>query len=98
VAVKTPNPKDLQLKVASDPNGHLWVYVFSDQEELSKTFPNGSPFAEMAFIDLLATIGPDSRFGGIFINSNSDAKYLVPRELFSVVFNLIANPPDQKSA
>jgi hypothetical protein len=90
IAVKTPDPSNIEFSVASDHEGRSWVYAFTDEEEFSKTFPNGSSFVEMTFANLLATVGPDDRFGGIYINSKSDAMYLVPRELFAFAYQTIS--------
>lgn len=89
VAIKAPTPEDIEFMMATDKNGKLWLYCFSDEEEFSKAFPSGGQFAEMAFADLFRTIEPESRFGGVFINSKSDAKYLVPREMFGVLKKII---------
>lgn len=95
VAVKAATSDDLELTVAADKQGHLWIYVFTDQEELSRVFTQGSAFAEMSLSDILATIGPNEQFGGIFINSKSEATYLIPRDFFAYAYKLINTPPQQ---
>jgi hypothetical protein len=89
VAVNAPTPDDIQFMMAKDKNGKLWLYCFTDEEEFSKAFPSGGQSAEMAFADLLRTIEPESRFGGIFLNSKSETKYPVPRELFGYLKKVI---------
>lgn len=90
VAVNAPTPEDIEFMMAQDKNGKLWLYCFTDQEEFSKAFPSGGQFAEMAFSDLFQTIEPEERFGGVFLNSKSDAKYPVPREMFGYLKKIIA--------
>ncbi len=89
VAVNTPTPDDIEFMMATDKNGKLWLYCFTDEEEFSKAFPSGGQFAEMAFADLFRTIEPESKFGGVFLNSKSEAKYLVPREMFGYLKKII---------
>lgn len=89
VAVNAPTPEEIEFMMATDDAGKIWLYCFTDEEEFSKAFPKGGQFAEMAFADLLRTIEPENRFGGVFIDSKSEAKYLVPREMFGVIKKII---------
>jgi SseB protein N-terminal domain len=75
----------IRFKTGTDNRGRLWAYAYTSQEEFSKAFPQGGPFAEMKFADVFTIIERDSRFGGIYLNSASDAMYPIPRELFNRV-------------
>lgn len=90
VAVSAPTPDDIEFMMATDNAGKLWLYCFTDEDEFSKAFPSGGQFAEMAFPDLFQTIEPEERFGGVILNSKSEAKYPVPRAMFGTLKKIIA--------
>ena len=75
----------IRFKTGLDNRGHPWAYVYTSQDEFSKAFPKGGPFAEMSFTDVFTIIERDSQFGGINLNSASDSMYPIPRELFDRV-------------
>lgn len=89
VAIKATSPDDIEFMMATDDNGKLWLYCFTDEDEFSKAFPKGGQSVEMAFADLFRTIEPEDRFGGVFLNSKSEAKYPVPREMFPYLKKVI---------
>ncbi len=89
VAVNAPTPDDIEFMMATDKDGKIWLYCFTDEEEFSRAFPKGGQFAEMAFADLFRTIEPEDRFGGVFLNSKSETMYPVPREMFSYLKKII---------
>jgi hypothetical protein len=89
VAVQEPTPGDVQFMMATDKNGKLWLYCFTDEEEFSTAFPKGGQFADMKFSDLFETIEPEQRFGGVFLNSKTDTQYPIPREMFGVLKKFI---------
>lgn len=89
VAIKATSPDDIEFMMASDKNGKTWLYCFTDEEEFSKAFPQGGQFADMTFVDLFQTIEPETRFGGIFLNSKSETMYPVPREMFDYIKKII---------
>jgi hypothetical protein len=90
VAIKGSSPEDIEFMMATDKNNKLWLYCFTDEDEFSNAFPKGGQFADMAFADLFQTIEPEERFGGVILNSKSEAKYLIPREMFGYLKKLIA--------
>lgn len=90
VAVNAPTPDEIEFMMATDKNGKIWLYCFTDEEEFSRAFPKGGQFAEMAFTDLFHTVEPEDRFGGLYLNSASETKYPVPREMFPYLKKVIA--------
>ena len=82
---------DLPLKVAADNRGSLWAYVYSNRDEFSRAFPQGGPFAEMAFTYVFTMVEQDTRFGGIYLNSASELAYPIPREIFDRVRKILKN-------
>jgi hypothetical protein len=72
----------LRFRTAQDNQGRMWAYAYTTQSELLRTFPQGTPYAELAFKDFFGIIERDGKFAGIFLNSGSDASYAMPRELF----------------
>jgi hypothetical protein len=69
-------------RVAADKNGDFWAYFYTDLDEFRSTFPQGGQFAELAFQDAFQIVESDSKFRGIFLNSNSKQFYPIPREMF----------------
>src|SRR5262245_60203791 len=69
VSAKVTPEGEVRFQVGADAQGQLWVYVYTDQTEFSKAFPNGGPYAEMDLVDVFTSIAADPKFGGIFINS-----------------------------
>jgi hypothetical protein len=74
-----------QFRTAQDNQGRTWAYAYTTQTELLRTFPQGTPYAELDFRDFFQIIERDGRFAGIFVNSGSEASYPIPRELFGKV-------------
>ncbi len=89
VAVNAPTPDEMEFLMATDKEGKFWLYCFSDEAEFSRAFPAGGQFAEIAFADLFHTIEPEDRFGGVFLNSKSETKYPIPREMFPYLKKVI---------
>ena len=79
----------IRLKTGADNRGRLLAYAYTSREEFSKAFPQGGPFAEMKFADVFTIIERDSQFGGIYLNSASDAMCPIPRELFDRVKQIV---------
>lgn len=99
VAIANPTGDDsVEFSVAADNQGALWIYVFTDEDELMKTFPDGSAYVEMSLEGVLETVGPDEQFGGIFINSKSTSMYVIPRAFFGFAYKLINNSQDHRAA
>lgn len=90
VAVNAPTPEDIEFLMAQDKNGKMWLYCFTDEDEFTVAFPKGGQSVELAFPDLFRTIEPEEKFGGVILNSKSEAKYLVPREMFAYLKKIIA--------
>jgi hypothetical protein len=75
----------LHFRTAQDNQGRMWAYAYTTQGELLRTFPQGSPYAELDFKDFFQIIERDGTFAGIFLNSGSDSSYPIPREVFGQV-------------
>lgn len=73
----------MRLKVSTDNRGGIWACAYTSRAEFDKAFPNGGPFAEMAFSDVFGIVDADNRFAGLHLNSASDSQYPIPRELFA---------------
>lgn len=82
----------LRFRTANDNQGRSWAYAYTNEAELSRAFPQGTPFAELKFADFFAIIERDARFAGIYLNAGSDAAYPVPRELFGTVKQVLPPP------
>ncbi len=76
------DPRKINLKTNSDREGRQWLYAYSSQAEFSKAFPQGGPFVEMSFADLLGIAEANPQFAGIYINSASDGNCPILREQF----------------
>src|SRR4051812_10423986 len=75
----------LRFRTAQDNQGRMWAYAYTTQAELLRTFPQGSPYAELDFKDFFQIIERDGTFAGIFLTSGSDSSYPIPREVFGQV-------------
>jgi hypothetical protein len=75
----------LKLKTAVDTQGSLWAYAYTSKSELTKAFPKGSQYAEMTFPSFFKIIEPNPQFGGIYLNSASDTRYPLPRQVFNSI-------------
>ena len=84
----------LRFRTAQDNQGRMWAYAYTTQAELLRTFPQGSPYAELDFKQFFGIIERDGRFAGIFLNSGSDASYPIPREVFERVNEVLRRPAD----
>ena len=82
VAEASADPQHVQLATAKDAQGRSWIYAFSSQAEFSKVYPQGGPFVEMSFADLIKTVEANPEFAGVYINSASQDAYPIPKELF----------------
>ena len=79
----------LRFRTAQDNEGRMWAYAYTTQEELLRSFPQGTPYIELVFKDFFAIIEQDNQFAGIFLNSGSDASYPILRETFHTVKELL---------
>jgi hypothetical protein len=79
----------LRFRTAQDNEGRMWAYAYTTQAELLRTFPQGSPYAELEFKNFFQIIERDGKFAGIFLNSGSDASYSISREVFEKVKELL---------
>jgi len=84
----------LRFRTAQDNEGRMWAYAYTTEAELLRTFPQGSPYAELEFRDFFQIIERDGKFAGIFLNSGSDSSYPIPRELFEKVKEILRRPAD----
>ena len=73
----------MRVKIGPDREGRL--YAYTSRAEFTKAFPEGGAFAEMSFPDIFKIVETDQQFAGIYLNSASDARFLIPRELFDHV-------------
>lgn len=87
----------LRFRTAHDNQGRLWAYAYTAQAELSRAFPQGSPYVELDFGDFLGIIDGDARFAGIFLDSGSDASYPIPREVFEKAREVLRQSGDGRS-
>jgi hypothetical protein len=85
---------ELRFRTAQDNQGHLWAYAYTTQAELLRTFPHGTPYAELEFKDFFQIIERDGNFAGILLNSGSDDSYPIPREVFEKVKEVLRGPAD----
>jgi hypothetical protein len=86
------DPVTLRFRTAQDNQGRTWAYAYTTQAELLRSFPQGSPYVELAFRDFFDHIERDARFAGIFLNSGSDSSYPIPREVFEAVKGIVRRP------
>ncbi len=84
----------LRFRAAQDNQGRMWAYAYTTQAELLRTFPQGTPYAELEFKDFFQIIERDGKFAGIFLNSGSDSSYPIPREVFEKVKEILRRPAD----
>lgn len=89
--------KTYSLMTAKDKNGLTWYYAYTDTAELTKVFSAGTPYIEGNFLDVVRTIESDKSIGGIYINSGSDAFYLIPNEYFHILTEKAINSKDANS-
>lgn len=94
VALEDLGPGEFGFRVAADGDDQLWLYMFTDETEFSRVFPDGGKFGELSFVDLLNIVEADEQFGGMFLNSKSDAPYVIPRQLFGRFREVLEQPLD----
>lgn len=97
VSAKITDSGEIRFQVSQDGQGLLWVYAYTDEPEFSRAFPGGGPYAEMELVDVFTSIAANAQFGGIYINSKSDAMYVLPAQLFNEVAAALGLPPPPRT-
>ena len=79
----------IEFKSGKDAQRRVWAHAYTSPEEFERAFPQGQPSTELSFRHFFGMIEGDAGFAGIRLNPGSDASYVIPRELFEKVKELL---------
>jgi hypothetical protein len=62
-----------------DKSGNYWIYMYTNEETIMKSFPGGLPIAKMSFEDLFRTaLSNHPKFAGIAVIAAPHDMYPIP--------------------
>ena len=71
-----------QFLTGLDNDGNVWLYIYSDEQHISKVFQEGVDVGIVSFEGLADIVFSNEIFRGIYLNS----EYPIPREMFKLFF------------